>query len=471
MMMKDPSIRTKIVIRHLPPTLSQTSLFEQINYRFAGRYSWFSFRPGKKSVRDQKFARAYLSLNRPEDVFEFAEFFNGHVFVNEKGAQFKAIVEYSPSQRVPKQIIKKDGREGTILKDPEYLDFLECIAKPPENLPSADVQLERREAERAGIQEPVIVTPLMEFIRKKRAAKSGNQASSDGKSGGRVRIALQSRSRSTKLVSEKKKASGKNTSGKEKPTRILVHQRGDQSEASSGAKVFENQSGKLNHDAGKKKILLLRGKEKDISRVSDSLILNEISAPPVENANLSTGSKRNQRHDASGRIIRSLLLKDKSSSSAQPEQEVQILSSEKGKRPPRPVNVKSIASYPSTSDQSPGTSSSIVKRSGDEKSFGNDSHAVVTIRDKHERRTRKERHESGIWAPRRDASNSSNEHSQLHSESCDDPQRRYGRRSSHNKDENLASEGKLSKRGSASVHGLHEDVQKQVWVQKSASGS
>jgi regulator of nonsense transcripts 3 len=27
----------------------------------------------------------YLSFKRSEDVFEFAEFFNGHVFVNEKG--------------------------------------------------------------------------------------------------------------------------------------------------------------------------------------------------------------------------------------------------------------------------------------------------------------------------------------------------------------------------------------------------
>lgn len=34
--------------------------------------------------------------------------------------------------------------------DPEYLEFLEFISKPVENLPSAEIQLERREAERAG---------------------------------------------------------------------------------------------------------------------------------------------------------------------------------------------------------------------------------------------------------------------------------------------------------------------------------
>lgn len=36
------------------------------------------------------------------------------------------------------------------LVDPEYLEFLEFIAKPIENLPSAEIQLERKEAERAG---------------------------------------------------------------------------------------------------------------------------------------------------------------------------------------------------------------------------------------------------------------------------------------------------------------------------------
>ncbi|KAL9686348.1 hypothetical protein QQ045_023804 [Rhodiola kirilowii] len=29
--------------------------------------------------------RLYINFNRAEDVIEFAEFFNGHVFVNEKG--------------------------------------------------------------------------------------------------------------------------------------------------------------------------------------------------------------------------------------------------------------------------------------------------------------------------------------------------------------------------------------------------
>ena len=45
--MKDPLERTKVVLRHLPPAISQLALMDQIDARFAGRYTWVSFRPGK----------------------------------------------------------------------------------------------------------------------------------------------------------------------------------------------------------------------------------------------------------------------------------------------------------------------------------------------------------------------------------------------------------------------------------------
>jgi len=40
---------------------------------------------GVFSYKNQKYSRAYVSFKAPEDVYEFAAFFNGHVFVNEKG--------------------------------------------------------------------------------------------------------------------------------------------------------------------------------------------------------------------------------------------------------------------------------------------------------------------------------------------------------------------------------------------------
>ncbi|KAL3350008.1 hypothetical protein AABB24_022847 [Solanum stoloniferum] len=278
--MKGPLDRSKVVLRHLPPTISQSMLLDQVDSRFAGRYNWFCFLPGKFSQKHQTYSRAYIEFKRPEDVIEFAEFFDGHVFVNEKGTQFKTIVEYAPSQRVPKHWSKKDGREGTILKDPEYLEFLEFISKPIENLPSAEIQLERKEAERAGsAKDAPIVTPLMDYIRQKRAAKSGARKSiANGRPTRRTNgtSAGSPSSSASKRSSEKRRASttmyvlrdsSKAGSGKDK-TYILAPKRDDQQRAEksgtsasgSVANAVEEETGGA-ADVGKKKILLLKEKE------------------------------------------------------------------------------------------------------------------------------------------------------------------------------------------------------------------
>ncbi|XP_024544994.1 regulator of nonsense transcripts UPF3 [Selaginella moellendorffii] len=174
--MRDPLSRTKVVVRRLPPTLSEDALVSRIQTRFARPYLWMLFRPGKSTHRNQIHSRAYIEFERPEDVLAFHEDFHGHVFVNEKGSQYKAMVEYAPYQRVPDLRVKKDGREGSILRDPDYLEFVDTLGKAAELLPSADVQLERPGSSREG----VIVTPLMEYVRQKRAAKSAQRAAKAG---------------------------------------------------------------------------------------------------------------------------------------------------------------------------------------------------------------------------------------------------------------------------------------------------
>ena len=59
---------------------------------------------------------------------------------------------------------KKDSHEGSIFKDPDYLEFFELIATPFENLPSAEVQLERKEAEPSGAlkEAPVVAIYALE---------------------------------------------------------------------------------------------------------------------------------------------------------------------------------------------------------------------------------------------------------------------------------------------------------------------
>ncbi|KAL7082324.1 hypothetical protein ACP275_14G092200 [Erythranthe tilingii] len=509
--MKGPLDRTKVVLRHLPPTISQSNLVEHVDSRFSGRYHCIAFRPGNPSQKHLTHSRAYINFNRPEDVIEFAEFFNGHVFVNEKGAQFKAIVEYAPSQRIPKQWSKKDGREGTILKDPEYLEFLELLAKPVENLPSAEIQLERKEAARVGAPKvPPVVTPLMEYVRQQRAAKGGarrtvlNGKSTRGVTGISSRSPI---SGSSKRGSGKRRTSttmyvirdgSKGVGSKDKTPYLLVPKQDDQQvmdksanlAAVSGTDPLEGESGDPGSTGiGKKKILLLKGNEREISNVSGASSLQQNAASPAKNLHSSAPFRQNQRRETGGRIIRTILLNKDTRQNQPPvgSQELRTQSSnqDRDKRPPRPPSVQSFQK----------------ERDG----FLEDK---VVISEKQERRTKKP--DRGVWTPLRRSdgshasddslSSSASQNSQTldsaedlkiemlsvrggdqrhvgsgrgsHSSVDNGSYRHGGRRGSayNMKDTDGSSvvDAKFSKRGGGSGYGTHE---KRVWVQKSSSGS
>ncbi|XP_062176559.1 regulator of nonsense transcripts UPF3-like [Alnus glutinosa] len=518
------SDRTKVVLRHLPPAISQATLMDQIDAAFAGRYHWVAFRPGKSSLKHQSYSRAYIDFKKPEDVIEFAEFFDGHLFVNEKGTQFKTIVEYAPSQRVPKQWSKKDSREGSILKDPEYLEFLEYLAKPVENLPSAEIQLERREADRMGAaKDAPIVTPLMDFVRQKRAAKGGSRRSlSNGKLSRRIAGSSTGSpsSASSKRGSERRRISStmyvlrdgaKNMSAKDKSTYILVPKRDDEQLSdksvtlapATGTEVLEEESGVSGtNESGKKKILLLKGKEREISHVSGTLSQQQGITSSVRNIIGSGALKQNQQRQGSGRIVKRILLNKDSRQNqsfvGQSEHQVQTSNLEKDKRPPRPSHGQLVSK-----DTNPAP---------DDKVVGNDLHGFCS--EKQEKRSRnKDKPDRGIWTSlrRSDGSHASDEslsssasqpilsledstegcHGDMkvdmanaksgevknlgtgrtgHSSLDNGSHKHFGRRGpTHGvKDvdgSSVISEGKHSRRGAG--YNSHE---KQVWVQKSGSG-
>lgn len=504
--MKGVADRTKVVLRHLPPTITPAMLVDQIDDRFANRYKLVSFRPGNSSTKHQIHSRAYINFQKPEDVIEFADFFGGHVFVNEKGTQFKTVVEYAPSQRVAKHLSKKDGREGTLYKDPVYMEFLESIAKPIENLPSAEIQLERREAERAGAaKDSPIVTPLMQFVRQKRAAKGGSRRFlSNGKPTRTGGISSgTSGSVSLRRGSEKRKYiirdTAKSSSGKEKSAYIMVPKRNDQqisdkviSVAAAGTEILGEESGVPGiTDVGKKKILLLKGREKEISHASVELSLKQTTPSPVKKSTGVTALKQNNQREASGKIIKSILLnKDlrQNTSMLQSNTHNQVSYQEKDKRTPHPPKVQMLHDT-------------------------NGENTVTT--EKQEKRTRnKGRPDRGVWTALRhsDGSHASNESltsaNSMRTEALVDPveggqldPRKDMLSSKSGELKNLGSsrhisvengsykhggrrgpphngrvtngsliirEGKPSKKGASSGYGLHE---KQVWVQKSSSGS
>ncbi|QCD76406.1 regulator of nonsense transcripts UPF3-like isoform X3 [Vigna unguiculata] len=511
--MKGALDRTKVVLRHLPPSLSEAALLAQIDAAFADRYNWLSFRPGKISQKHISYSRAYIDFKRPDDVILFAEFFNGHVFVNEKGSQFKVIVEYAPSQRVPRQWSKKDGRDGTIYKDSEYMEFLELLSKPVENLPSAEIQLEKREAERSGAAKDIpISTPLMDFVRQKRAAKGPRRSLSNGKVSRRGTSSNGSPSSGTsRRGSGKKRVSatmyvarhpGKNATMKDRSIYTLVPSQGDQhisSKASNmassdGKQTLDENGVSGNNDAGKKRVLLRKGKEREIIAVSDLDSMSQhhnitSSAKEILGA---TVLKQNQRHEGSGRIIRSILskkeLRQSQSSRALSEQQIQKSNLGKEKQSPRPIHVQLILKgMNGTSENKIGV---------------HDSHVSSERQDRHTRH--KDRPDRGVWTSSNgaDESFSSAASSQVDpfegrsadlkhdmpnarsgevkslggvrtSHSSENGFKHFGRRGpTHGVKDvdsySVSSEGKHPRRSGTTAYGSNE---KQVWVQKASSGT
>ncbi|KAJ6422184.1 hypothetical protein OIU84_027181 [Salix udensis] len=414
---KEPLGRTKVVIRHLPPSLSQSNLFSQLDHLFCHRYNWFCFRPGKSSHRRQRYSRAYIDFKNPEDVLEFADFFHGHVFVNEKGSRFKAIVEHAPFQCVPKPCPHKDSCEGTIYRDPDYLEFLKLIAKPARNPPSAEIMLERKEAEESeAVKGAPISTPLMEFVRKKRANKGG-QGSAVVKSRKRTGSAsfTTSGSSNAKQGSAKKKYilkdSTKNSNRKGKSIIIMTRRQEGQPTTSGGKEIskVESISGvkgsvskiSLDAESGKEKNLLLDGKKSQISLESEGL-LHQLGLTSNVGSSVSTATLQYQRYEASDRLIKSIL----TSEAAPAKKKLQNLEVKNDKQPIQPkttqVGLNGHAPY---NEPLASMSDNDVKRSSNDKLVKKDHHSPDSHFEKREKHTRNKDRPCRVWTPLRNCPN------------------------------------------------------------------
>ncbi|XP_060785770.1 regulator of nonsense transcripts 3A isoform X2 [Neoarius graeffei] len=163
-------IFTKVVIRRLPPSLSKDQLEEHLSP--LPSYDYFEFFPADQSLYPHLFSRAYINFKNPEDIILFRDRFDGYVFIDNKGQEYPAIVEFAPFQKVSKKKLKKkDAKAGSIEEDPEYKRFLEnyscdeekSIANPETLLGEIEAKTRELIAKRT--------TPLLEYIKNKKLEK------------------------------------------------------------------------------------------------------------------------------------------------------------------------------------------------------------------------------------------------------------------------------------------------------------
>ncbi|XP_058801801.1 regulator of nonsense transcripts 3A isoform X2 [Phymastichus coffea] len=162
---------TKVVIRRLPPTMTQDQFFEQVSP--LSEYDYLYFAKADMSLGQYAYSRAYIDFVDSQDVFAFREKFDNYVFVDSKGTEFPAVVEYAPFQRVPKKRIgkKKDIKCGTIESDPYYINFLESIKHQETEAGNTQPKTEYSFQLNDHATKKVTSTPLLDFLKQKKQEK------------------------------------------------------------------------------------------------------------------------------------------------------------------------------------------------------------------------------------------------------------------------------------------------------------
>ncbi|XP_063793403.1 regulator of nonsense transcripts 3B [Pseudophryne corroboree] len=157
-------VLSKVVIRRLPPSLTKEQLEEHLLP--LPDHDYFEFFANDSSLFPHMFSRAYINFKSQDDIMLFRDRFDGYVFIDHKGQEYPAIVEFAPFQKVAKKKSKKkDSKTGTIDDDPEYRKFLDAYSVDEEKLTSTpETLLEEIEAKNKEMIAKK-TTPLLSFLK------------------------------------------------------------------------------------------------------------------------------------------------------------------------------------------------------------------------------------------------------------------------------------------------------------------
>ncbi|KAI9841796.1 MAG: hypothetical protein M1837_000390 [Sclerophora amabilis] len=282
--------RLKIVIRRLPPGLTRSELESALGKEWklgAGRVDWMVYKAGKVSqdpAKPSRPSRIYLHLTDQEHLTSLSDKVHQTTIQDAQGTWNSPAllgppsVEFAPYGRIPATKRRNDARQGTIDQDPEFISFLENLTNPIAKPGSGDAGNE----EGGKKDENPTITPLIKFLKEKKASKGKDAASPlKGSKHGRPEA---KGSRSDKTVD--KKSAGK-------APKILSSQGRQGGKDSKGDEAAQNAVKVLNREAS---TLIRKGKPIASAPVAPAGESKENSAPSNIN---STPEKRRERGNAS----------------------------------------------------------------------------------------------------------------------------------------------------------------------------
>ncbi|KAG0172194.1 hypothetical protein DFQ28_007475 [Apophysomyces sp. BC1034] len=189
------TLKTKVVVRRLPPNLPEDVFMNTVKQWTSDESVDFAYYvPGKlakSKAKEHVFSRAYFHMKTMEAVIAFHQGFDGHIFLDNRGNESRAVVEFAPFQKIPREHKNADARQGTIDDDQDYLSFLESLkaeenkeAEPKETGDGLS-QIERLENRLALVTAQTLAaeqankpktTPLLDHLRAQKAAKDALKA-------------------------------------------------------------------------------------------------------------------------------------------------------------------------------------------------------------------------------------------------------------------------------------------------------
>ncbi|KAI7866105.1 Smg-4/UPF3 family-domain-containing protein [Mucor mucedo] len=226
---RKPTLKTKVIVRRLPPNLPEEIFFNSVKpWINQDNVDYSLYVPGKLSkskAKESVFSRAYFHFKTMEAVIAFHQGFDGHGFMDSRGNENRAVVEFAPYQKIPREHKTVDVRQGTIDEDQDYLDFLESLKAEEKSKHDLEnetgdglTQIERLENRIAMVTAKTLAaeqankpktTPLLEHLRAQKAAQAAARVKSSGK---KTRKQRSEKSGSTKKT-EGKNAQSPSVSG------------------------------------------------------------------------------------------------------------------------------------------------------------------------------------------------------------------------------------------------------------------
>ncbi|EWZ49669.1 hypothetical protein BFJ63_vAg684 [Fusarium oxysporum f. sp. narcissi] len=177
----------KLVIRRLPPGMTQAEFVSILGSEWElgkGKVDWFSFAGGKISTDPSKPSRpgrAYVHVMKKDDILPLSDAVRTAVWEDAKASSNSPSligppsVEFAIYKKVPSNKKRTDARQGTIDQDPEFMAFLEELANPA---PPKET-VEGEEGDDLGkVETKVTTTPLIEYLKEKKANKAKESSSS-----------------------------------------------------------------------------------------------------------------------------------------------------------------------------------------------------------------------------------------------------------------------------------------------------